>query len=160
MVLLAIQRLFPHVPFVVWSAFIAGAITYLNLRGIRATARANQFLISWMMLVLLAFIFLAIRFVTHQHGWSGLFTLRPFYNPRTFHFSSIATATSFAALTYLGFDSVTTLAEDVHNPRRNVLLATVLVCAFTGIFWGFASSILAKSYGRIIRFFRTSRPLS
>lgn len=133
---LAIQRVFPHVPFVVWSAFIAGAITYLNLRGIRSTARANQVLISWMMLVLLAFIFLAIRFVTQQHGWSGLFTLRPFYNPRTFHFSSIATATSFAALTYLGFDSVTTLAEDVHNPRRNVLLATVLVCAFTGIFGG------------------------
>jgi putrescine importer len=133
---LAIQRLFPQVPFVVWSAFIAGAITYLNLRGIRATARANRVLISWMMLVLLAFIFLAIRFVTQQHGWSGLFTLRPFYNPRTFHFSSIATATSFAALTYLGFDSVTTLAEDVHNPRRNVLLATVLVCAFTGIFGG------------------------
>ena len=133
---LAIQRLFPQVPFVVWSAFIAGAITYLNLRGIRSTARANQVLISLMMLVLLAFIFLAIRFITQQQGWSGLFTLRPFFNPSTFHFSSLATATSFAALTYLGFDSVTTLAEDVHNPRRNVLLATVLVCAFTGIFGG------------------------
>src|SRR5579863_3225401 len=133
---LAIQRVFPHVPFVVWSAFIAGSITYLNLRGIRSTARANQVLISWMMLVLLAFIFLAIRFVSHQQGWSGLFTVRPFFNPATFHFGSIATATSFAALTYLGFDSVTTLAEDVHNPRRNVMLAAVSVCAFTGIFGG------------------------
>jgi amino acid transporter len=28
------------------------------------------------------------------------------------------------------------LAEDVHNPKRNVLLATVLVCLFTGIFGG------------------------
>jgi amino acid transporter len=44
------------------------------------------------------------------------------------------TATSFAALTYIGFDGVTTLAEEVENPRRNVLVATVLVCAFTGIF--------------------------
>ena len=37
-------------------------------------------------------------------------------------------------LTYIGFDGVTTLAEDVKNPRKNVLIATVLVCAFTGIF--------------------------
>ena len=133
---LAIQRLYPQVPFLVWSACIACAMTYLNLRGIRSTARANQVLISLMMCVLLVFIFLAIRFVTRQQGWSGLFTLQPFFNPQTFRLGSVATATSFAALTYLGFDSVTTLAEDVHNPRRNVLLATVLVCAFTGIFGG------------------------
>ena len=133
---LSIQRLFPQVPFVIWSAFIAGAMTYLNLRGIRSTARTNQVLISLMMVVLLAFILLAMRFILRQHGWDGLFTLQPFFNPRTFHFGSLATATSFAALTYLGFDSVTTLAEDVHNPRRNVLWATVFVCAFTGIFGG------------------------
>lgn len=60
----------------------------------------------------------------------------PFCNPKTFRVGSLATATSFGALTYLGFDSVTTLAEDVHNPRQNVLRATVLVCAFTGVFGG------------------------
>jgi amino acid transporter len=46
------------------------------------------------------------------------------------------TATSFAALTYIGFDGVTTLAEDVKNPKRNMLLAPVLVCLFTGLFSG------------------------
>ena len=48
----------------------------------------------------------------------------------------MATATALAALTYGGFDGVTTLAEEVENPRRNVLLATVLVCLFTGVFGG------------------------
>jgi amino acid transporter len=133
---LCIQRLFPQVPFVIWTALIAGIMTYLNLRGIRSTARANQVLLSFMFIVLLAFIFLAIRYIIQQQGWTGLFTLEPFYNPKTFSVGSLATATSFAALTYLGFDSVTTLAEDVKNPRRNVLLATVLVCAFTGVFGG------------------------
>ena len=42
----------------------------------------------------------------------------------------------FWALTYLGFDAVTTLAEDVKNPRRNVMLAAVGVCVFTGLFGG------------------------
>jgi len=41
-----------------------------------------------------------------------------------------------AALTYIGFDGVTTLAEDVKNPKRNVLLATVLVCLSVGVLGG------------------------
>jgi amino acid transporter len=65
---------------------------------------------------------------------TGILSSQPFYDPQTFRFRSIATATSFAALTYIGFDGVTTLAEDVENPRRNVLLATVLVCLLTGLF--------------------------
>src|SRR6201999_2418438 len=44
--------------------------------------------------------------------------------------------TSYAALTYIGFDGITTLSEDVKNPRRNVLLATVLVCLLTGVLSG------------------------
>jgi amino acid transporter len=43
------------------------------------------------------------------------------------------TATSLAALTYIGFYGVTTLAEEVRNPRRTVPLATVLVCFITGL---------------------------
>ena len=59
-----------------------------------------------------------------------------FYDPRTFHLGAIAKATAFAALTYLGFDGITTLAEDVENPKRNVLIATVAVCFFTTFFSG------------------------
>ncbi len=41
-----------------------------------------------------------------------------------------------AALVFIGFDGVSILAEEVKNPRRNVLLASVLVCVFTGLFSG------------------------
>jgi amino acid transporter len=133
---LAFQRLLPEVPYVVYAAFFSGIMTYLNLRGIRATARTSEVLVGAMGLVLLSFIGLAIRYLLIHQGGTGLFSIEPFYSPVTFNFHSVATATSFAALTYLGFDSVTTLAEDVKNPRRNVLLATVLVCVFTGLFGG------------------------
>lgn len=36
-------------------------------------------------------------------------------------------------LTYIGFDGVSTLSEEAYNPRRNILLATVLVCLITGV---------------------------
>ncbi len=133
---LAFQRLLPQVPYIVFAAFFAEIMTYLNLRNIKATARTSEILVGAMGLVLLTFIALAVRYLLFHQGWKSLFTIQPFYNPSTFELHSVATATSFAALTYLGFDSVTTLAEDVKNPRRNVLLAVVLVCAFTGIFGG------------------------
>jgi amino acid transporter len=38
-----------------------------------------------------------------------------------------------AVLTYIGFDGISTLSEEAHNPRRNILLATVLVCLITGV---------------------------
>jgi amino acid transporter len=77
-----------------------------------------------------------VRFLYSHQGWSGLFSIQPFYDPATFSAHRILTATSFAALTYIGFDGVTTLAEDVENPKRNVLIALVLVCLFTGVFGG------------------------
>lgn len=133
---LSIRRVVPEVPYVVWAALLAGTITYLNLRGIRSTARTNQALLAFMGSVLIAFIVLAIRFLIHDHGWAGLVSGRPFYVADTFKALPVARATSFAALTYLGFDAVTTLAEDVENPKRNVLAATVTVCLFTGLFGG------------------------
>lgn len=133
---LIVQRMLPHVPYVILAAGFASGITYLNVRGIRATARANEVLMAFMGIVLVALIVLAVRYLFTHQGWGGLFSTQPFYDPREFDLRAVLHATSFAALTYIGFDAVTTLAEDVHNPKRNVLLATVSVCLFTGIFGG------------------------
>ena len=141
---LTVQRVLapwvPHLPaqllFALLASFFAAAITALNLRGVRAAAKANIGLLFIMSVVIILFMVLAIRYLFHLQGWAGVFSGEPFYDSRTFHLPAIATATSFAALTYIGFDSVTTLAEDVHDPRRNILLATVIVCVFTGIFSG------------------------
>ena len=133
---LSLQRVVPSLPFAAGAALFAGGITLLNLKGIRSTARANQALLIFMFTILGCFIVMAIKYLVIRHGISGLFSTKPFYNPGTFKMQKILSATSFAALTYLGFDSVTTLAEDVKNPRRNVLVAAVAVCLFTGIFGG------------------------
>jgi putrescine importer len=131
---LTLARLIPAVPYAAWAVLLVVVITALNLRGIQATARANMALLAVMTAVIAAFVVLAIRYLVHGGGWESLFTYKPFYNAETFHLREIGTATSLAALTYIGFDGVTTLAEEVHNPKRNVLLAVVLVCFITGVF--------------------------
>lgn len=133
---LSLQRFAPSLPFAVGALLFAGSITLLNLKGIRSTAHTNEALLLFMFFILGCFIVLAIKYLILRQGISGLFSTTPFYSPGTFKVPAIASATSFAALTYLGFDAVTTLAEDVKNPRRNVLLAAVSVCLFTGLFGG------------------------
>jgi amino acid transporter len=131
---LTLQRLFPGIPYFLWVALFVFAITYLNLRGIRTTARSNNFLLAIMVVVIGLFILFSVKFIVLRDGLKGLFSYKPFYNPDTFDFRSVMTATSLAALTYIGFDGVTTLAEDVKNARRNMMLAPAIVCVITGLF--------------------------
>lgn len=133
---LTLSRLIPSVPIWIWCAAIVLLITGINLLGIRSTARANLAMMLAAMAVILPFLVLAVWWLWSHQGWPGLFSTRPFYAPETFHWKSLGAATALAALTYGGFDGVSTMAEEVENPRRNVLLATVIVCLFTGVFGG------------------------
>lgn len=130
---LTLTRMVPGVPYAAWAVLLTVLITGLNIGGIRSAAKSNIVLLCAMCVVIVWFFVMTIRFLAVHGGAHALFSLQPIYNPAEFNWRSVFTATSFAALTYIGFDGVTTLAEDVHNPRRNVLIATVLVCALTGI---------------------------
>ena len=130
---LTLQRLLPSVPFVVWAVLILSLILFLNLRGVQVTARANEILLAIVSVVVVAFFVAAVRYLLHYEGFGGLVSVRPFYDPTTFNVGALRTATSLAALTYIGFDGVTTLAEEVENPTRTVPTATVLVCLICGL---------------------------
>src|SRR6266487_5007999 len=109
------ERYLPMVPYVVWAAIITGIMTLLNLAGIKSSARSNKVLLAVMSAVVAWFVVLAIRYLYGGQGWAGILSMQPLYNPATFNAHRVLTATSFAALTYIGFDGVTTLAEDVEN---------------------------------------------
>jgi putrescine importer len=134
----------PQIPFIIWALIIAGIMTALNLAGVKASATANKVLLAVMSVVVVYFIVAAVRFLYGGQGWAGLFSIQPIYDPKTFNAHKILTATSFAALTYVGFDGVTTLAEDVENPKRNVLLAVVLTCVIAGVFSGLEAYLGAR----------------
>ncbi len=130
---LTLTRLVHGIPYSVWVVLLTVAITGLNLAGVRSAARSNIVLLCAMFGVICWYFAMTIRYLALHGGAHALFSIQPIYNPATFNLRQVFTATSFAALTYIGFDGVTTLAEDVENPRKNVLIATVLVCALTGL---------------------------
>lgn len=129
----AAMNILPGLSFYVWIAVFALLFTMANLRGIQTSARINEILCLGMTLVVVAFLVVVARFVMHLHHTPAAFYTDPFYNPATFRPSRIFAGTSVAVLTYIGFDGISTFSEEVENPRRNILVATVLVCLVTGV---------------------------
>ena len=119
-------------PGLLWPLFFAGLFTALNLRGVQTSARINKTLCAIMGAVILAFFWYTIRYIFHLPQYPEAYFLRPFYNPETFTINRVFHGTSVAVLTYIGFDGISTLSEEVENPQRNIFLATVLVCVITG----------------------------
>jgi putrescine importer len=131
----AAMNILPGLSYYVWIIFFAAFFTWANLRGIKTSARMNEGLCAGMVVVVALFLGCVIRAVWGVHHDPGFFT-HPFYEPGSFHPSSIFAGTSVAVLTYIGFDAVSTFSEEVENPRRNIMLATVLVCLITGVLSG------------------------
>jgi len=133
---LALQRLLPWLPFPLLTLVVAAGMSALNLLGVRATNKANTLVLIITGAVVIMFFILAVRFLYLKAGLGGIFSTKPLYDPAVFNFKAVMSGTSIAALTYIGFDGVTTLAEDTINPKRNIVLATILICLLTGLISG------------------------
>lgn len=119
----------PDVPYAVWAVFFALLFTALNLRGIQQTARTNTIVAAGLGVVIVLFLGAAVQYLIGRPvDWS-----RPFYDPSTFSWQAVSTGTSLAVLTYIGFDAISTLSEEVRDPRRNILRGTVMTCFIIGV---------------------------
>ena len=127
------QNILPGAPYWVLAVGYAVAFSVLNLRAVKTSARINEVLAAGMSIVVVVFFAFVIRFLWGLHHFGPGFFSQPFYNPATFSFGAVFRGTSIAVLTYIGFDAISTLSEEVENPRRNIMLATVGVCVITGI---------------------------
>jgi putrescine importer len=63
--------------------------------------------------------------------------------------NSLMTATSLAVLSYLGFDAITTLSEETHNPRKDVpraIYLSVVIGAGTMVLTGYLGVLLIPNW--------------
>jgi putrescine importer len=122
----------PGIPYWGWAIIFALVFTALNIQGVKTSARVNAALATGMGVVIALFFVAAARYIFGHGHDAGDFT-RPFYDPLSWNTKAVLGGTSVAVLTYIGFDGISTLSEEAENPRRNILLATVLTCLVIGI---------------------------
>ncbi len=139
------NKLVPAVPYLVWVAITASAVTGINLCGIEMTSRATIVFNSILAVSIVWFVAAAARALVGGIGEGTLLSLKPFYDAPHFSLAAVMSATPIAVLSFLGFDGISTLAEDAKDPQKNVARATVLVCFVAG-----AVFILQTYLGQLI----------
>lgn len=131
---LTAARLVPEVPYTLWVILFTVTITAINVRGIRVTTRASGLMMALMTSCAVLFVVVSMRAVAAGSGAGALLNLRGFWQPETFALHPLMLGAAIAALSYIGFDAISTLAEDTLRPERDIAIATVLVCVLQTVF--------------------------
>ncbi|MBD2837816.1 APC family permease [Pseudomonas sp. JM0905a] len=113
-----------------WLVAFIAFNTAINIRGIHITARTNDIFAICLMAVLVWFVTLGLYMVFGGHV--GEPSIAPLYNKETFSPGLIMSAVSIAALSFLGFDAISTLAEENAGKASDVGKATIIVLFLMG----------------------------
>ena len=112
------------------AVFIVALMTALLVIGIKASANFNNLIVIIKVTVILLFIGCCAGFI-HPSNWS------PFIPPNNGEFggygwSGIVRGAAVVFFAYIGFDAVSTAAQESRNPQRDMpigILASLAVCA-------------------------------
>src|SRR6202166_1521565 len=146
----ALRPIFPGVPAWAWlGGFIAFNAT-VNLMGIEFSARVNRHMLVMELVTLGLFVVVGLIALYGGAG-AGSLTLKPIYDAQAFSLSTVAGATSIAVLSFLGFDGISTLAEESRGNQNAVGRATVLSLVLVGALF-MLQTWIATDLARGIRF--------
>src|ERR1700722_8584786 len=140
LIAVALETLLPGIDRGVWIVLLVVITTGVNWFGITVTSRANFVSVALQVIILLGFVGLCVV-ALHAGKGNGALTLRPVFDARAFDAGKIFSATSICIMSFLGFDAVSTLAEEVEGGDRRVvgraIIAVLVLSAvfFVGLTW-------------------------
>lgn len=142
-----LKPIFPNVPAWVWIISMTVITFFANYRGISFAAKVDNFLVIIQFLFLGVFLLFAIKYILGGGGTGCLYDWSAFVNTSELHssgggFGMILAGASILALSFLGFDAVTTLAEETVNPEKTIGKAILIICLGMGVVFIITSFIM------------------
>ena len=125
--------LVPNSPWYLWVIVFVVFNTFVNIRGISMTRGIDFIIFAVEILAVIAFIALGCNFIMGGGG-AGEFNADPLWQPGKVDAHFLAAGISIAALNFLGFDGISTLAEETNEPQKNIgrgiliALGLIIVC--------------------------------
>ena len=126
----AMNSIWASVPVWVWLVGFVVLNTVVNYFGIEFTARVNKIMLVAELIVLA--VFLVVGIVALASGEGRGFDFSPLYNSDTFSLELVFGAVSIAVLSFLGFDGISTLAEENRESARSIGKAMIAALALAG----------------------------
>ncbi|WP_313298791.1 APC family permease [Pseudomonas sp.] len=121
---------FPAVPAWVWVAGSIALVTFLNLIGIESITRVNWILVVAQLVFIVVFVALSLR---HLGGRTAPVSLLAPLHHEGFSVPLIMTGAAVLCLSFLGFDAVSTMAEETRDPTRRIPRAIMAVSLIGGL---------------------------
>lgn len=116
----AMSDLVPQVDRGVWISLLCAVTLGINWFGVTVTSRVNLASVGLQLFFIVGLLVFAVA-ALHAGMGTGALTLQPLFAPGRFHFAGIFTATSICVMSFLGFDAISTLGEEVKGDDRRVL---------------------------------------
>ena len=144
LIAVALGTLIPGVERSVWIVAMVTVTLGINWFGVTVTSRTNLIAVAIQALVMLAFIALCVVALESGKG-TGALTIAPFWHGWPFDGGAIFTATSICVMSFLGFDAISTLSEEVEgNDPRIVGRAIIGVLVISALFFVLVAWILGN----------------
>ncbi|MDX6298927.1 MAG: hypothetical protein QOF53_141 [Nocardioidaceae bacterium] len=147
----AMNSLVPSIPVWLWLIGFVVLNTAVNYMGIEMTAKVNMVMLVAELVVLA--IFIVIGVVALAQGKGHGFDFTPVYNSQTFSLSLVFGAVSVAVLSFLGFDGISTLAEENKDSARAIgrsMIAALLLAGVLFIVQTWVASLLVPHPAQLI----------
>lgn len=141
---------FPNVPGWVWILLYVGSATLINYFGINVTAWVNNSVIIAQLVFSVAFIIFIFKWLITGNGAATIFDLKGIFNYNEFTeiggLSAIVSGGSILALSFLGFDAITTVSEEAIHPEKNVGRAILITCLGAGLLFIILSYLMQLAW--------------
>jgi amino acid transporter len=126
-----LEAAFPDIPAWVFIVLCIAIVTVLNVIGIVSVARANFLIIAVQTIFIVTFVAMAVATLSGQGSVDLAAPLRG--DGTATGLGVIFAGAAVLCLSFLGFDAVSTLAEEAKHPTRDVPRAIILVTIAAGL---------------------------
>src|SRR5690242_18483504 len=129
------------------AVLVVAFVTTLLVVGTKESATFNAVLVCIKVAALTMFLIITLPMVTGHMGNFHPFAPRGWGNPLSSSGTGILGAAASIFFAYVGFDAVSTAAEETKNPQRNVpigLIGSLLICT---VFYLLVAAGVVGSYG-------------
>ncbi|HWO96367.1 MAG TPA: APC family permease [Bacillus sp. (in: firmicutes)] len=148
---LYLSALFPEVPSWIWVIVFVGIVTFLNLRSVNVLANFNTVFVLIQVAIMVVFIVLVVRGLHNGEGTGEVLTIQPFFTD-DMQLSALVAGATVLCFSFLGFDAVTTLAEETPNAVKTIPRAIFLTALWGGVIFITASFFIQLFFPDMSRF--------
>ena len=124
---------FPAIPYYAYVFGIALVTTVVNYFGVDIAAKTNMLLVGVMGVIVFLFCAMCAWALTNGVGAGALISAAPFHPESAHSISALVAGAAIACFSFLGFDSITTMAEEAIHPEKDIGIAAMAACLLGGL---------------------------